>query len=107
MEFQRLAHRQAHGAARLHGFSLLVSYSVLLANGGFRTAANHAGAGQGVHGVRAAAKLVLQPVPVRHTDEAVQEGLRNDLQGHRGEQSHEGHRPVQAQFEFQQQADAG
>ena len=27
---------------------------------------------------------MLQPVPVRNPDEAVQEGLRHDLQGHRG-----------------------
>lgn len=107
VELQRLAHRQAHGAARLHGFPLLVPDSVLRPHGGLRTPAHHPGASQGVHRVRAAAQLMLQPVPVRHTDEAVQEGLRDDLQGHRGESSDARHRPLQTQFQFQQQADAG
>ena len=39
--------------------------------------------GQGLHRVRLASELLLQPVLVRHPHEAVQEGLRHDLQGHR------------------------
>ena len=45
--------------------------------------------GQGLHRVRPSAELLLQPVLVRHPDQAVQEGLRHDLQGHRRVQSHQ------------------
>ena len=37
--------------------------------------------GQGLHGLCLASELVLQPVPLRHSDQAIQEGLCNDLQG--------------------------
>ena len=47
--------------------------------------------GQGLHRVRPPSELLLQPVLVRHPDQAVQEGLRHDLQGHRGVESHQVH----------------
>lgn len=65
------------------------------------------GTGQGVHRVRAAPELVLQPVPVRHTHQAVQKGLRDDMQSDRGVPGDPGHRPVPAQLQFQQPSDTG
>ena len=102
LELERLAYRQEDGAPSVHRFYLLVADRFLLAYGGVRPAVGQFGAGEGIRRVRAAAQLLLQSVSLRDTDQTVQEGLRDDLQGDRGEQSHEGHREVQAQLEFQQ-----
>lgn len=81
LELERLANRQEDGASGFHRLPLLVAHSVLLVNSGVRTSVSDAGTSQSLHGFRAAAELLLQSVPVRHLDEAVQEGLRHDLQG--------------------------
>lgn len=107
MEFERLTNRKANGAAGVHGLFVLVADRVLLVDGGVRTAAHLAGAGQGVHGVHPAAQLVLQPLPLRHPHQAVQEGLRAHLQGDRGVARHQGHRPLPPQLQLQQPPDAG
>lgn len=107
VELERLADRQTHGAAGVHRPAVLGAHSVRLADGHLRLPSGVTGTGQGVHGVRVAAELVLQPVLVRYTHQTVQERLRDDMQGHRGVARHEGHRPVPAQFQLQQPADTG
>lgn len=85
---------------------MLGTHRVRLADRHLRLPSGVVGTGQGVHRFRIAVELVLQPVLVRHTDQTVQEGLRDDMQGHRRIPGDAGHRPMQAQFEFQQQTDA-
>ena len=43
---------------------------------------------------------MLQPLPLRAADEAVQEGLCDAVQEHRGEPCHQGHREMQVGFFF-------
>ena len=59
----------------------------------------------GVHGLCTAPEQLLQPLPVRHPDQTVQEGLCDDLQDDRGESRDPGHRPVQTQQQLQQPPD--
>lgn len=106
LELERLADCQAHGVARVHRPAVLGANRVRLADRHLRSATRVPGTSQGVHRVRVAAELVLQPVPVRHTHQAVQKGLRDDLQGDRGVARHQRHRTVPAQLQLQQPTDA-
>lgn len=106
VELERLAHRQAHGPARVHRPAVLGTDRVRIADRDRRLPSGVPRTSQGVHRVRVTAELVLQPVLIRHTHQTVQEGLRDDMQGDRGVPRHPRHRPVPAQFELQQSADA-
>lgn len=101
VELERFSHRQEDGAASVHRLLVLGSDRLLLVNSGLRAAVRVAGGGQSVHRIHPAAQLVLQPVPLRHSDQTVQKGLRHDLQSHRGVAGYPRHRTLPTQFQFQ------
>jgi len=60
----------------------------------------------GFHSIRSSFELLLQPFSLRYTHKAVQEGLRLNLQSHRGVPSHPRDRAVSPQLQLQQSTDA-
>jgi hypothetical protein len=84
VELERLSHSQKNGPASFHRFPLLVADSLLLSHGDLWTATGVFGAGKGFRGIRATAQFVLQSFSIRDPHEAIQEGLRVDMQSDRG-----------------------